>query len=154
MLLALAVTLTGSQLSAQAARPAESAVRAALDAANTRWQAAVRAGNAAGFANEFADDAVFLVPAAPAAKGRAAIERSTREWLAAVKVDSVRLARSDLRLTGDIAIEVGVVRTYTTPKGGGKSTGVTANYLTVWQRQASGAWKIVRDMTSPAPATP
>jgi ketosteroid isomerase-like protein len=87
----------------------------------------------------------------PAQGARAAIERSTRDWLAAVKVDSIGLTRTDLRILGDVAIEIGTVRTASTPRGGTTSTVDHADYLTVWHRQRDGGWKIVRDMTSPLP---
>lgn len=156
--LGLAFAMTAGTAAHGQARPADRgairAVRAAIDAANGRWQAAVRAGDAVGFAAEFADDAIFVVPMAAPARGRAAIEASTRAWLATVTVDSVILVRHDLTLTGDIAIEVGTVRTASTPRGGTTSTVAVASYLTAWQRQADGRWRIVRDMTTPGPRIP
>lgn len=152
LVLAVAPLTLGAQAGNRPARrPAtEAQITAAIDAANARWQAAVLAGNAAGFAAEFADDATFAVPMAPPARGRAAIERSTREWLAVVRVDSIALTRSDLRFAGDVVMETGSVRTATTPRRGGASTVDVAHYLTIWQRQPDGAWRIVRDMTTPA----
>jgi uncharacterized protein (TIGR02246 family) len=149
--LALTLVIPAASLPAQGARAGDTAARAAIDAANRRWQAAVLAGSAAGFAAEFSEDASFAVPMATVATGRAAIERATRDWLAAVKVDSIGLTRTDLRILGDVAIEIGTVRTASTPRGGTTSTVDHANYLTVWQRQRDGGWKIVRDMTSPLP---
>lgn len=152
LILAVAPLTVGAQVGKPPARrPATVAqVTAAIDSANARWQAAVIAGNAAGFAAEFADDATFAVPMAPPARGLAAIERSTREWLAVVRVDSIALTRSDLQFAGDVVMETGSVRTATTPRHGGASTVDVAHYLTIWQRQPDGRWKIVRDMTTPA----
>jgi uncharacterized protein (TIGR02246 family) len=149
--LSLLLGSTAATLPAQGARAGDFAARTAIDAANRRWQAAVLGGSAAGFAAEFSEDATFAVPMATVATGRAAIGRSTRDWLAAVKVDSIGLTRTDLRILGDVAIEIGTVRTASTPRSGTTSTVDHANYLTVWHRQRDGGWKIVRDMTSPLP---
>ncbi len=117
-----------------------------IDAVNQRWQKAALAGDAAGVASLYTDDAVLMVPGAPRAEGRAAIESRLAAVFEAGPVSSMTIETDAVTLSesGELAYDVG---TYTmagkTPTGEawqdkGKYLGVLKN--------VGGQWKLVADI--------
>lgn len=51
----------------------------------------------------------------------------------------------EVRVAGDWAFSRGTYTLSTTPKAGGETTKVSGKYLTIFERQADGSWKIARD---------
>jgi uncharacterized protein (TIGR02246 family) len=134
-----------------AADPA--AVRAYITEANTKWAAAMVAADVPTILANYADDAVSMQAGMPAANGRAAIEEMMKGMTAAMKIDSASFSVSDVRLGGDMAVEHGSYRITMTPTGGKAMTDV-GKYVTVWQKQADGTWKITRDISNSDAAPP
>lgn len=130
------------------------AVQASLESSLAHFRTAMLAGNAEGMASVFADDAILLMPNAPAIRGRSAIVETNRQMLAALDVTDASFRTTDLLLSGDHAVETGVY-TMTMVPSGGTAMSDTGKYVTVWHRQPGGEWKILRDiMNSSLPVAP
>jgi uncharacterized protein (TIGR02246 family) len=124
------------------------ALHGAVQKANAEWAEAMKTGDATVIAAPYTDDAVFVLADGKVVQGRTNIEAMYRDGFqkgglaSATKIESKQLVRD-----GDFAYESGdadvsVVRQGKTVTRGGR-------YLTVWQAQADGAWKIVRNLVLP-----
>jgi uncharacterized protein (TIGR02246 family) len=145
-----AAPATGAAAGAAAGTLAETntaEIRSAIDAANQKWLAAMLAGDVTGAIGNYADNAVVMMPMTAAWNGRAAIEAGMTEMMAMLKVNDAKASTVDVMTGGDLAIETGTFTMTTTMKGA-KAATETGKYLTVWQRQADGAWKIIRDINN------
>ena len=147
VLMATGALLLFVAASAVAATP-DSNLEKAVARANAEWAAAMKTGDAAVIAAPYTDDAVFVLADGKSLQGRAAVERMYRDGFqkggpaSTTKIDSKSLVRD-----GDMAYEsgyaeVGVVRQ-------GKPVTRGSRYLTVWQAQSDGAWKILRNIVLP-----
>jgi uncharacterized protein (TIGR02246 family) len=122
---------------------APTALRAAVDAANRRFERAFNSGDAAGAAREFyARDARILPPGSATVQG---VEKIAAYWAAAATapqagVRQVQLSTLDLQPAGDTAYEIGQA-TLTLANG----QRVTPRYLIVWQRE-DGVWRRYLDI--------
>ncbi len=120
----------------------------AVREANADWVEAMKTGDAAIIVAPYADDAVFVMIDGTTIQGRTAIEKlyHTRfEQSGGVALATIN--SKDLVVDGDIAYEwgygeVGVVR-------GDRLTKAGSRYLTVWQRQVDGEWRIIRNIVLP-----
>lgn len=113
--------------------------RQAIDQVNMQFMEAWKAGNAAGVANLYTEDAVFLAPHAKAMQGREAIteylQGAINAGLKEIKLETVAFDQH-----GDIAHERGQYELYTAD--GQVDHG---KYMIIWKKQ-DGAWRIHWDM--------
>lgn len=134
---------------AQAATPDEelASARPVIEAANTGWVPAMRAHDARRVAEAYAEDGLFILPDGRVIVGRAAVQAATEKRFApGFKVLSGEIKQDGLSsASGGLIIEWG--------HGGLTSTDATGQtrtssgpYLTVWKRDASGQWKIIRNL--------
>ena len=115
-------------------------VKAAVDAANKKFGAAIAAGNAAGVAALYTEDAMALPPNSEAVRGRAAIEKAFQGMIAS-GVKEITLTAQEVEGHGDTATEVGA---YSVKDGAGKELD-RGKYVVVWKR-VQGDWKLHRDI--------
>jgi len=107
----------------------------------TEWAAAYNAKDAAKLAGLYTEDAVFMAPNQPMAKGRAAIEAQfKREFQQGFT--NLKLMPMESAISGAQAFEAGTA-TVTAP-GGRTENG---KYLVVF-KQVGGAWKIAYDINN------
>lgn len=132
---------------AQSAPPASktdpAAEEAAVRAVNAAWFKAYTAGDAAGVAATYADDAVVSPAGAAAARGTEAIRAFFEQDIASVKAAGVTYApdpATEVGVSGDLAWEAGTFK-ISAPDGAVVDTG---KFTTVLARR-DGTWKIVRD---------
>lgn len=123
------------------------AVRADIEAANARFTDAMKKGDKATMLANYTADAVVMMPGAPAARGTAALDSAFTAFLAEVTLKDATFATTDVMLAGHFAIESGTFAMTLTPKKGSDFTD-KGKYLTVWQHQADGTWKIIRDINN------
>ncbi|HYU27682.1 MAG TPA: DUF4440 domain-containing protein [Gemmatimonadales bacterium] len=129
--------------------PDSAAVRQAIESSNARYLDAFRRGDAAEVASHYTDDAVVMAPNMPAWQGRAGIVPGFSGFLAQFSVPAARLATQDVIITGWYVIERGTYVWTLHPKTGtGADIVDNGKYLTVWERQPDGSWKIVRDINN------
>ena len=103
----------------------------------------------ASIAEPYTDDAVFVSTDGTVTKGRARIEQLYRDRFAKSGAAlETRIESEELMIDGDLAYERGRgmirlrVRDERVPNW--------ARFLTVWQRQPGGDWKILRNVVLPA----
>jgi len=120
----------------------------AIEKANSEFIAAMKTGDAAPIAAPYTDDAVFIAFDGTCTQGRTEIEkmyraRFERSGLASsTKVNSERLV-----VDGELAYESGYAEIRSLKQGKLEING--GRFLTVWQRQAAGEWKILRNVVLP-----
>ena len=122
-------------------------VRAEIEAANARLLTALAAGDAAGMAAAYADNAALLPAHSDFVTGRPAIEKF---WTGAISAGVKRAVFITLETEGhgDTAHEVG---RYTMYGADGKVLD-TGKYVVIWKREQN-AWRIYRDIwTTTLPA--
>lgn len=118
--------------------------------------AAVNAGDADGWADCFIDDGVQMPPNFAANAGKAAL----RGWIQGfLSMFACRFGLSveEVQVAADWAFERGRYAITLTPKAGGEPVEDRGKYITIYQRQQDGAWKIARDIWNsdqPLPGKP
>ena len=132
---------------ASAAPTDEGAVRRAIDSANTRFIAAIERGDSATAVASYADDAVIMMPNDQTWRGLDAARKGFAGFLSQASIKNAKASTDDVMVRGDLAVETGHYEWTIVPKGG-KEMKDKGKYLTVWKRQADGAWKIVRDINN------
>jgi uncharacterized protein (TIGR02246 family) len=121
---------------------------AAIERANNDWLPAMKRQDAKAIAEVYADEGVFVLPNGDSVKGRPAIEQLMRDRFSrtgpvvggTLKQDNLVVAGSMIYEWGHAELEVG---------GGANlpASRVIARYLTVWQRDGSGRWRIIRNLS-------
>jgi uncharacterized protein (TIGR02246 family) len=136
---------------ATALDPDSAAVHQAITAANARFIDAFKRADPATLTANYTDDAVLMPPNMPAWEGRAGISQGFTSFLAQFSLVDARLETKDVILSGDYAIERGTYTWTLHPKtatAGRADIVDSGKYLTVWERQESGSWKIIRDINN------
>jgi uncharacterized protein (TIGR02246 family) len=123
------------------------AVRDSLEAKNARLAMAMTTGDTATMMAVYADDAVLMLADMPAARGREAIARLNAEMFAAYTVTNASFTTTDVIVTGDYAIETGAYRMTLKPRTG-PAIPDTGKYISVWRRDSTGNWKMIRDISN------
>jgi uncharacterized protein (TIGR02246 family) len=120
-----------------------------------RYVAAYNAGDAAGVAALFAEDAISMPDHQPALNGRAAIENSLKEMFAQNTVN-ITITPGETEIAGDIAHEHGTYSIRVTPKAGGNTMTDSGKYLVILKRGSDGKWLVHHDIdnTNAPPAPP
>lgn len=123
------------------------AVRQAVEAANATATAALNKGDVEAWLTAYAPDAIVMLPNQPAWRGHEGIRTGAQGMLSEVTLSGVTFTSEDLQVAEDFAFETGRYEMTMTPKKG-KATVDRGKYITVWQRQADGSWKIIRDISN------
>jgi ketosteroid isomerase-like protein len=119
--------------------------------ADRAFAAATEKGRLEGFSSFLAEDAATLRPDSPVIRGRKAV---AERWASLLNNPAMSIRWQPLDATisssGDLGYTLG---TYEIVRSG-ENAGVaaTGKYVTIWKKQADGAWKVVFD--SGVPDTP
>jgi ketosteroid isomerase-like protein len=139
-LFALAIPLLATA-SAQNS-PISASARAGIDAGNRAWIAGMKAGNVAPIFATYANSGVDCPPAGGCIEGRANIELHVRSQIAKLgRARSAAVSSWGSTQQGDFVYEWGQAEAMF--DNGRK---LVDKYLTVWQQQPDGGWKIFRNM--------
>jgi len=113
-----------------------------------RFEALFNAGDAAGMAAFYAEDARLLAEHADLVRGRDAIERFWREAISRARAASAvrTISLDEVISSGDLGYALGTV-VVRIPA----SRELTTKYATIWQRDADGRWRLAVDSSSPNP---
>ncbi len=117
--------------------------------------AALNAGDADAWAACFANDAVQMPPHFGANSGKAAIEGWSKGFLS-IFTCKFSLSVEEVQAAGGWAFERGRYDIALTPRAGGESMKDNGKYITIYQHQPDGSWKIARDIWNsdqPLPGT-
>ncbi|MFZ3014402.1 MAG: nuclear transport factor 2 family protein [Nitrospira sp.] len=107
--------------------------------------AAVNDGDVDAWVATFTDDGVQMPPNAPANLGSERIRAWSQAFLAPFRVQFT-LFVDEVQAAGHWAFERGAYKINLTPKVGGEAIQDIGKYITVYERQPAGAWKIARDI--------
>jgi uncharacterized protein (TIGR02246 family) len=118
----------------------EQAIRGQVD----RWLQLVKAKDAAGIAELYAEDGAVMPPNAPIGKGRAAIQQT---WASMMNTPGFGLTFSPEQIivssSGDMALDRGTYNL--TLASGGTTQTDTGKYVVVW-RKIGSEWKAAADI--------
>lgn len=121
------------------------AARRQIDAGNQAWVDGMKQGGVAPIIATYAPDAVDCSPAGDCLRGRAAIEQHMKDDLRKRgKAESARVNSIGSVRQGHFVYEWGQAEAKF-PDG----ESIVDRYLTVWQEQADGTWKIFRNLVIP-----
>ena len=123
--------------------PTQAEIAAAIDGVRREYAAAVNAGDAAAVAALFTDDAVGMLPNAPAAMGKEAIQSNLQSRFDQFTYELVN-SQGEAVGAGNWAFSRGAYTLKATPKAGGKAIEDSGKYLNILERQSDGSWKIAR----------
>lgn len=115
-----------------------------IEELDRQWVEAVNAGDAAGAASGYSDDAIVLAPNSEPLQGRNQIQGFFEEF---VKLQPSFDALDPLRLVeaGDLVIDVGRYSLKLLPPGADAPITDQGKYLGVFKRQADGSLKLILD---------
>lgn len=156
LFLAASLVLTGCQTSAVPSAAAHEAALKSLRDADAAWEEAWSSRNLDKAMAGYADDATVLIPNMPAVTGRENIRASDKDFFAdknfAMHWDCVK---AEVSQSEDLAYTQGTLTYSMTDPASGKAFSDKAKYLTVWKKQANGAWLAVEDtFNSDLPPSP
>lgn len=131
-----------------ASRTGDAKLDAAIQKANSDFDEQMKTGNAAGIASAYKDDGVFVGIDGSCVKGKLEIENMYQSrfekngFASATKIDSRNVV-----VDGDLAYESGYGEI--TYKKEGKEMKGGGRFLTIWQHQPDGSWKIMYNVVLP-----
>jgi uncharacterized protein (TIGR02246 family) len=117
----------------------------AIDSVRDAHVSALNAGDAQAWAAQFTEDGVQMPPNAPVNTGRAMIEAWSHAFLGQFRVQFA-LAVDEVRVLGEWALERGGYTISLDPVAGGPPLQDIGKYITVYQRERGGAWRMARDI--------
>ena len=120
--------------------------RKGIDRTRNAYVAAWKAGDAGKIAELYTEDALVLYPDQPAVIGRGPIVDYFKKFFDEFGQLSFDLSSAEIEITGPWAFDRGAYRWKGTPKAGGEPIEDSGKYLVILERQASGEWKVARDM--------
>jgi ketosteroid isomerase-like protein len=127
----------------------EPGARREIDAGNQAWVDGVKQGKAASIAATYTEDATDCGPTGDCIQGRTAIEQHMKDQFGKLgHAQSASVTSMGSVQQGNFVYEWGqAVASFANGKK------VVDRYLTVWQRQPDGSWKIFRNMVIPNDGT-
>ncbi len=141
--LVLTLASTACQPAAQEAAGLSEEDAAAIRSSTEPFVDAIRAGDWAGVAALYTEDAVYMPPNEPAFEGRAAIEA----WLGAFPpLPDFSLAVVETDGRGDLAFVRGTYAWTIMPEGAPEPIQDTGKYIEIWRKQPDGSWLIAVDI--------
>jgi uncharacterized protein (TIGR02246 family) len=143
--IASVIVLAGTSLLAQ-----DPAVEQAIDAIAQKYSDAWKAGDAAGCASVYSEDADYVDFMGMTAKGRAAIQESLTQTLGSFPGTSIQITRTGIRiLSPDVVVSDGTWEvTGGTPAEGAPTKG----FYTVVVAKQGDTWQIVANRAKVPPA--
>jgi len=138
---------TTSAVVSTPAAPDRDAVRRQIEAVDSQMAAAMGKGDTVGMYAAYADDAVMMMPGSAALHGRAEMGKVMNAMMAQMTLKDPKFHIEDVLVGGDLAVETGTYEWTVQPKKG-RAMPDKGSYVTVWQRQADGSWKIIRDISN------
>jgi uncharacterized protein (TIGR02246 family) len=144
--LCLALVLTAC--AQQAAPPVDhrASDEAAIRGQDSAWAKAMATKDAAQIVTYYADDASMLVPNAPIATGKPAIQVA---WagMTALPGFAITFAPIKIDVSGDRAHDIGDYQ-FTVNDKTGKPQTSKGKYIVVWGKQPDGSWKALVDVST------
>ncbi len=127
----------------------------AIEGLSAQWVTSVNGKNVALLMELVTDDVVFLIPNAPAVKGKAAAEQMFKALFAQYDLE-ISETITETQVTGGSAVSLTEVTRKLTPVKGGTAIDAAGSGMMVVRKDTEGSWKISRvvNTLAPPPATP
>jgi ketosteroid isomerase-like protein len=143
-LMVMFLVICGSTCLAQS-KPIDPDARRQIDAGNQQWVDAMKDGNVALLVPGNTGDSVDCSPEGNCIRGQSALEQHMKEEMEKLgKASSANVVSMGSVQQGRYVYEWGEAKA-SFPNG--KS--ILDRYLTVWQKQADGTWKVFRNLVIP-----
>ncbi len=123
------------------------AVQQQIETANAAQIKAWEANDTARSSQNYAADAVVMMPNDAAWVGGDKIHAGMNGFMSQASLKDVQVKTQNVMVSGDLAVETGSFEWTVAPKVG-KPVHEKGKYLTVWKQQTDGSWKIVRDINN------
>jgi len=133
--------------STAAHRPSRAADLAALAAYNAQYLQSINDGDIATLSRLTADEHIMIPFGGPPVVGKAANDAGNGRAFELNRFDE-RWYPIETEVAGDWAWARGTYTTDVFPKNGDPPRHIKGTYLRIYQRQADGGWKMIRDMFS------
>ncbi|MCL4833011.1 MAG: SgcJ/EcaC family oxidoreductase [Caldilineaceae bacterium] len=130
---------------------------AAINAIWREYEASIEAGDADRWGALWVDDGVKYPPDGPMLEGKEAIVDNMSEWMAMATANDVAITNHTVEVAGDFAFAKGLFRADAQLKANGMPVVMDGKYMSIFQRQPDGSWKLYRDIFNsnvPPPAPP
>jgi uncharacterized protein (TIGR02246 family) len=118
----------------------ESAIREVI----ARWHRATAEGDVDAILSLMSEDVVFLVAGKAPMKGRAAFANGLRTLLTTHRIESKGDVQ-ELAVSGDLAYCWTLLEVRVVPLAGGPGITRSGNTMSIFRKQADGAWQLHRD---------
>ncbi len=118
--------------------------RESIEAVGKTMCERLNAGNGAGVAELYTEDAVLMPPGAARLDGREAIQQFW-QGMTDAGVGDISLTTQEVDDAGDWAAEVGTISA-TAPGDGDARVALTGKYIVVYRRDGGGNWRLHRDI--------
>jgi ketosteroid isomerase-like protein len=145
LMFAMAASVLLSELLMAQGASISATARAGIEAGNQAWIDGMKAGDVLMISATYADDAVDCGSNGECIRGRSDIERHMKAQLARMgRARSAAVESLGSTQQGDFVYEWGRAEaTFDQGKG------LAEKYLTAWQKQPDGGWKIFRNLVIP-----
>lgn len=122
--------------------------RATIARANDDWLPAMQRQDAHAIVDAYGEDGVFVLATGETVTGRAAIEQLMQErFRRSGRIVGGTLKQDDLVAAGSMIYEWGHAELEIAGAPGKPPARSVGRYLTVWKRDASGRWRILRNLS-------
>lgn len=153
--LAIAILFCGCQQAPPAApKPDLKAEAAKIKETDAEYMRAYQARDGMRYASFFAEDGSWYIAEHPKATGREAIQKlATALWKNETS-SSWTTTKLEVSEAADLAYQTGTWEA-TEKDPNGRSTKTIGKFVTVWEKQSDGSWKVQEDCSNPdGPPTP
>lgn len=128
-------------------------IRKTIEDADAKWAANSKSNNLSGVMTNYAPNAIVTYEGHPMAEGTDAIARDLAKDTVGRHYTDETFHTVNFVTDGSLAVEMGTSHSVRAAKNG-KSVTNNGRYMTVWQKQADGSWKVIRDAdVAPADTT-
>jgi len=120
-------------------------VRQMIERSGVEFAMAVNQGNSASIAAFYADNARLLPPGAPMIEGRQNLQAFWQSFIDTTVSRRLDLKPLEIKVQGNLAYETGTYMFQFQLQDQSQMVTETGKYVTLWERQADGSWKIIVD---------
>jgi uncharacterized protein (TIGR02246 family) len=120
-------------------------VAASVNEIWNRYSTTYNSGDIDGWIFLWADDGIQMPPGSPPVLGKEEIRKRNKAVLDRFTFD-LSITNDETSVADGWAFARGTYKATLTPRNGGERTHVDGKYLTIFQRQSDGSWKIYRDI--------
>lgn len=138
--------LVMASIGAAACGPSEAEVSDDIEEIYKEYEASVLAGDADRWVAIWTEDPIALWPDLPAVKGASTLLEAITADFGSISPSDMEITTEEIEVAGDWAYARGNYTLNGELNDGGGPLAVDGKFLTIFQRQTDGSWKIHRDI--------